>query len=148
MWLRAWPREGVVTLPAFDSAFGGAPRSQCGERRGTGTRGTTVLLCYDGFRRKLFFLGPVGHGHAMAGAVGRYAASHPTRAARLEVQTYIALLHAAAHRSGHQTWPRGRAAAHARFPHARPLMETTTCVSLQPRGMKMIFRTSQDCVCA
>ena len=35
----------------------------------------------------------------------------------------ISFLQAAAHR---QTWPRGRAAAHARFPHARPLMETTT----------------------
>ena len=32
---------------------------------------------------------------------------------------------AAAHRHGRQTWPNGRAAAHARFPHTRRLMETT-----------------------
>ena len=37
---------------------------------------------------------------------------------------------AAAHRHGRQTWPNGRAAAHARFPHTRRLMETMVRVPL------------------
>ena len=89
----------------------------------------TCVYAYFYFRkrRKLFFprarVGP-----KPLGARGRFCES--AHASAPHAHREIAFLHADAHRHGHQTWPRGRAATHARFSlkfsHARPLMETGT----------------------
>ena len=72
----------------------------------------SYILQVDEPRKSSFFLGPVAN--------AQWQVSPPTprtatRAARLHS------LHAAAHHHGRQTWPRGRAAAHARVSRAQRL---------------------------
>ena len=82
------------------------------------------------YHNKTLFLGPVANGRRVRPRVLAHRRLRCIRPRAPRARDCIPA-RPAAHCHGRQTWPRGRATAHARFPHARPLKETDTCVSLE-----------------